>query len=173
MIRQALGRLTAALAALGAVAIAAIMVLTVVDVTRRATTDQSIQGVVEVAPLLLLAATALGLGYAEQTLVHVRTSMVTSRLPRLPRLVLRAVGQAAVSLVFTWVAWASLDRAVDAVQQQDVTPGFVALPTWPALVLVPLGFAFWVLHLVLRLADDVVALATGGDDPRTEQEVTA
>lgn len=170
MIRRVVERLTAGIAALGAVAIAGIMLLTVADVVRRTLTDKSIQGVVEVAPLLLLAAASLGFGYAEQTGVHVRTSMVTSRLPRAAALVVRAMGSLVSLLVLAWVAWEALDRAIGAVQNGDVTPGFVAFPTWPAQVLVPLGFALFAFHVGVRLVDDLRALRTGADYVQNEDE---
>jgi len=163
MVRKVVERLTAGVAALGALAIAAIMALTVADVVRRTLTDKSIQGVVEVAPLLLLSAAALGLGYAEQTRVHVRTSMVTSRLPRVVALTVRALGSLVSLLVLAWVAWESLHRAISAVENGDVTPGFVAYPTWPAQVLVPVGFTLFAIHVALRLFDDVNALRTGSE----------
>lgn len=161
MIRRVVERITAAIAALGAIAIAAIMVLTVADVVRRTLTDESIQGVVEVAPLLLLSAAALGMGYAEQTGIHVRTSMVTSRLPRAMALIFRAAGSLVSIAVLAWVAWESLDRAILAIENGDVTPGFVAFPTWPAQVLVPLGFALFAFHVGVRLVDDLKALRSG------------
>ena len=165
MTRRVLDGLSGAAAALGAVAVGAIMVLTVADVIRRSLTDRSIQGVVEVAPLLLLAATALGLGLAEGRRIHVRTSMVTSRIPLVPRLVVRATGSLVSAAVLAWVAWESLERALTSLSNDDVTPGFVALPIWPALVLVPLGYALFAAYVVLELLDDLHALRTGGPDP--------
>lgn len=170
MIRRVVERLTAAIAALGAIAIAAIMVLTVADVVRRTLTDESIQGVVEVAPLLLLSAAALGMGYAEQTRIHVRTSMVTSRLPNVLALVFRAAGSVVTVLVLAWVAWESLDRALLAIEHGDVTPGFVAFPTWPAQVLVPLGFALFAFHVGVRLAADLNALRSGAAYVESDDE---
>lgn len=166
MIRRVVERVTAGIAALGALAIAVIMVLTVADVIRRTLTDRSIQGVVEIAPLLLLSAAALGLGYAEQTKVHVRTSMVTSRLPRPVALIFRSFGSVVSLVVLGWVAWAALDRAIGAVQNGDVTPGFVAIPTWPAQVLVPLGFGLFAFHVGVRLVDDLKALRSGVEPSR-------
>lgn len=165
MTRRVLDAVSSFVAALGAVAVGAIMVLTVADVIRRALTDRSIQGVVEVAPLLLLAATALGLGLAEGRRIHVRTSMLTSRLPLLPRLIVRATGSLISMAVLAWIAWESLERAMTSLSNDDVTPGFVALPIWPALVLVPLGYALFAAYVVLEIVDDVQAIRTGGPDP--------
>lgn len=170
MIRLVVERLTAALAALGAVALAVMMMMTVADVVHRATTDRSIQGVVEVAPLLLLSAAALGLGYAEQTGVHVRTSMVTSRLPRTAALSFRAVGSLVSLLVLGWVAWEALSHAIQAIEHGDVTPGFVALPTWPAQLLVPIGFALFAFHVGVRFVEDLKALRSNGSEVESDVE---
>jgi len=171
MIRSVVERLTAVVAAIGALAIAAIMALTVADVIRRMLTDRSIQGVIEVAPLLLLAASALGMGYAEQIGVHVRTSMVTSRMPRVPALLFRSAGSLVSVIVLGWVAWESLNRAIAAIENHDVTPGFVAYPTWPAQVLVPLGFGLFALNVAFRLVDDLRALRTGEAFEEIEDEI--
>lgn len=167
---KSIQRLTGALSAVGAIAIAAIMVLTVADVARRSLTGQSITGVVEAAPLLLLAATALGLGYAEQTGVHVRTSMVTSRLPAVPARVFRAAGSVVGVLVLGWVTWESLLRAINSVRNADVTPGFVALPTWPVQILVPIGFALFMIHIGIRLIADINAIRSGNPEMITEDD---
>lgn len=158
--------LSGALAAIAAVALIILMLITVADVVRRALTDKSIEGAIEVAPMLLLGAVALGLGYAEQTLTHVRTSLVTSRIPRRARLVLRSIGGTVTTALLLWISWESLGRAITAIEEKDVTPGFVAIQTWPARVLVPLGFLLFALHVAFRLYDDVRALAGGGPDPR-------
>lgn len=158
--------LSGALAAIAAVALIILMLITVADVVRRAITDKSIEGAIEVAPMLLLGAVALGLGYAEQTLTHVRTSLVTSRIPLRARLVLRSLGGTVATALLLWISWESLGRAITAIEEKDVTPGFVAIQTWPARILVPLGFLLFALHVAFRLYDDVQALRTGGPDPR-------
>ncbi|MDO9407699.1 TRAP transporter small permease [Patulibacter sp.] len=165
-VRTLVRGLSGALAALAACALIILMAITVADVVRRAITDKSIEGAVEVAPLLLLGAVVLGLGYAEQTLTHVRTSLVTSRLPLRPRLAVRALGGVVVTALLLWITWESADRALVAIDENDVTPGFVAIHTWPARILVPLGFLLFALHVAFRLVDDLKALRAGGPDPR-------
>lgn len=164
--RTILRGLSGALAAIAAVALIILMLITVADVIRRALTDKSIEGAIEVAPLLLLGAVALGLGYAEQTMTHVRTSLVTSRIPLRARLILRSIGGTIATALLLWISWESVGRAITAIEDEDVTPGFVAIHTWPARVLVPLGFLLFALHVAFRLYDDLQALRTGGPDPR-------
>ncbi len=165
-VRTIVRGLSGVLAAVAAVALIILMLITVADVIRRALTDKSIEGAIEIAPLLLLGAVALGFGYAEQTLTHVRTSLVTSRIARKPRLIIRSVGGVAATSLLLWISWESLGRAITAIQEKDVTPGFVAIQSWPARVMVPIGFLLFALHVFFRLYDDVQALRTGSPDPR-------
>ena len=165
-VRTIVRGLSGALAAVAAVALIILMLITVADVVRRALTDKSIEGAIEVAPLLLLGAVALGLGYAEQTLTHVRTSLVTSRVGLKTRLILRSIGGTLVTALLLWFSWESFQRAITAIEENDVTPGFVAIHTWPARVLVPIGFLLFALHVFFRLYDDVQALRKGEPDPR-------
>lgn len=165
-VRTIVRGLSGLLAAIAAVALIILMLITVADVIRRAITDKSIEGAIEIAPLLLLGAVALGLGYAEQTLTHVRTSLVTTRIPLKPRLVLRSLGATICTALLLWFSWESLTRAITAIEEKDVTPGFVAIQTWPARILVPIGFLLFALHILFRLYDDLRALRTGGPDPR-------
>ncbi len=111
-------------------------------------------------------AEAFRAGYAEQTMTHVRTSLVTSRIPLKARLILRALGGTVCTLLLLWFSWESFTRALTAIEENDVTPGFVAIHTWPARILVPFGFLLFALHVFFRLYDDVKALASGGPDPR-------
>lgn len=165
-VRTIVRGLSGALAAVAAIALIILMLITVADVVRRALTDKSIEGAIEIAPLLLLGAVAMGLGYAEQVMTHVRTSLVTSRVGLKARLIIRSIGGTLATLLLLWFSWESLGRAITAIEEHDVTPGFVALQTWPARVLVPLGFLLFAAHVFFRLYDDVQALRTGGPDPR-------
>ena len=150
-------------AALAAVALIFLMMLTVVDVTRRALTDRAIAGGIELAPLVLLGAVVLGLGYAELTRTHVRTSLVTSRLPPRVRAGVRATTYALGVALLLWIAFLSADRALNAFRFGDSTPGFVGLPTWPARGLVPFGLTLFALELGLSMIDDVRRVR--GKDP--------
>ena len=80
-VRSLVSTVTGACAALAAVGLLGLMLLTVVDVIRRELTGDSIQGAVELSPLILLAAVVLGLGHGEMTKTHVRSTLVTARPP--------------------------------------------------------------------------------------------
>lgn len=155
LLRSVSDRISGFCGALAAILLICIMLMTVADVIRRALTDKSIAGVIEVAPLFLLGAVALGMGQAETVGTHVRTSLVTDRLPHRARSALRAVGYAVCIYVLLWMAKLSYERAIDAYDNNDTTAGFESIPTWPARALVPIGLALWALALFVRLLDDL------------------
>jgi TRAP-type C4-dicarboxylate transport system permease small subunit len=157
-VRNVIDRAAGACGALAALGLLVLMLLTVADVVRRAFTDQSIAGVVEVSPLILLGAVALGMGQGEISGAHVRTTLVTDRLrPRVAAGV-RVVGYAFCIVLLAWMAWLSADRAIDAYEMNDTTAGFESIPTWQARSLVPLGFVLFAAALAMRLADDLPRL---------------
>lgn len=154
-LRRVVSGISGACAALGALALVCLMLLTCVDVVRRKLTGESIAGVIELAPLLLLAAVALGLGHGEITGTHVRTTLVTGRLPARVRPVVRMTGYLVCIALLAWITNASFDRAVDAYDFNDTTAGFESLPTWQVRALVPVGFSLFALALALRFLDDL------------------
>lgn len=155
LVRRAVGTANSVCALLATTALVLLMLLTVADVAQRSATGQSIAGAVEIAPLILLAAVAFGLGNGEATGTHVRTSLVTDRLPSRIRAAVRTVGYAACFILLTWLTVLSFERAVEAFEYSDTTAGFQSIPTWPARAVVPIGFALWALTLLLRLVDDL------------------
>jgi len=170
LLRTVSERLSGFCGALAALLLIAIMAMTVADVVRRALTDKSIQGVIEVAPLLLLGAVALGLGQAETAGTHVRTSLVTDHLPHRLRSALRSVGYAASIYILLWMAKLSYERAIDAYDNNDTTAGFESIPTWPARALVPIGLALWALALFVRLLQDLRGVrGLTSEEPPSEQ----
>jgi TRAP-type C4-dicarboxylate transport system permease small subunit len=157
---------------MAAVLLLILMFGTVLDVLRRAATGRSLYGMIEVAPLLLLGAVMLGYGYAEYTRTHVRTSLVTSRMPLRVRFPLRGVMQVLAAVMMFWISWLTLQRGIDAFTGNDVTPGFVALPTWPSRALIPVGFLFFGLHLLRFGVQDLARWREGATvDPHEPEDL--
>jgi TRAP-type C4-dicarboxylate transport system permease small subunit len=157
-VRSLVEAVTGACAALAAVGLLGLMLLTVVDVIRREVTGRSIQGAIELAPLILLGAVVLGLGHGEMTKTHVRTTLVTARLPTRWRAGVRLVAYLICLALLVWWIDASFDRAVDAYNFGDATPGFVGIPTWHVRALVPIGLTLFAVALALRAYDEVQTL---------------
>lgn len=158
-VRRTIRAVSATLAALAAIGILAIMVATVADVTRRAATDQAVAGVVEFAPLVLVVAVVLGFSQAEATGTHVRTSLVTSRLPARASSGVRVIAFALVLALLAWMVWLTTGRAISSVEAEEMTSGFIGLPVWPARLAIPIGLAAFALEIALELADDLRVVA--------------
>jgi TRAP-type C4-dicarboxylate transport system permease small subunit len=171
LLRSFVTRVAGALGALAALGLLVLMLLTVADVVRRALTGQSINGVIEVSPLILLGAVALGLGQGEVSGTHVRTTLVTYRLKPAVRSVVRVAGYAICISLLVWMAWVSADRAIEAYDLGDTTPGFTSIATWPSRALVPVGFVMFALGLLLKALDDIRRLPgrSTGSTPMEEQ----
>ena len=157
-VRSLISTVTGACAALAAVGLLGLMLLTVIDVIRRELTGDSIQGAIELAPLILLGAVVLGLGHGEMTKSHVRSTLVTARLPERWRAAVRLTAYSICIALLIWWIDASFDRAVDAYNFGDATPGFVGIPTWQVRALVPVGFTLFAIALALRAYDEVRTL---------------
>lgn len=170
-VRSLVSTVTGACAALAAVGLLGLMLLTVVDVIRRELTGNSIQGAIELAPLILLGAVVLGLGHGEMTKTHVRTTLVTSHLPERVRAAVRLTAYLVILALMVWWIDASFDRAVDAYNFGDATPGFVGIPTWQVRSLVPIGLTLFAVALALRAYDEVQTLR-GADrlEPETQAD---
>jgi TRAP-type mannitol/chloroaromatic compound transport system permease small subunit len=168
-LKQALDLVCGVLAVIGAGIIALLMFATVTDVARRALTGNSIEGLVESAPLFLLAAVCLSLGYAESIGAHVRASLVTDRLPRKGRLLLRGSVVLVGALVVFWIGWESINKALEAYEGGETTVGITRVPTWPAKALVPIGFILFALQMLSRSMRDGYQLVTGRDDTLLEE----
>lgn len=169
LLRSSVTRVAGALGALAALGLLALMLLTVADVVRRALTDQSINGVIEVSPIILLGAVVLGLGQGEVTGTHVRTTLVTDRLKPRVRSAVRLVAYAFCIYLLFWMAWLSAERAIEAYELGDSTPGFTSIATWPGRALVPVGFVLFALGLLIKALDDLRALRARNAEPESQE----
>ena len=156
--RAVMNRVTQACAVVAACIYAGLMFLTVLDVVRRGMTGHSVEGLFEASPLLLLGATCLALAYAETTGIHVRTSLVTDRLPGHVTLVVRALGMFVGAVLMAWIGWEAVGKALEAYDTHEVTLGLRPIITWPAKALVPIGFVLLAIQLVFRVVDDLESL---------------
>jgi len=112
---------TRAMALVGAVALALLMVLvTVVDVVLRQA-GMAIPGAFELVTLGMRILVALAMPYAFWTGGHVAVEVFTDRLPVRLRAAIVAMGLGLAGLVMALLVWASWGRAVNAVRRGDFT----------------------------------------------------
>ncbi len=132
------------------------------DVIRRAITGRSIGGVLETSEVLLVFIVFLGLGYTQSTGAHVATSALTSRLQRVPRRVVQAIGLSFALIFLAWAIYATGTRAWDAFQIREYRFGLLQVPIWPGRIAVVVGLALWFLEV---LRDWILILFSGVEEP--------
>lgn len=137
-------------AELGAVATFGIMIGVVTDVIARSLGDGSVPGVVDVSETLLVAVVFFGLANAENKEVHVRMTLVTSRLNLRVRNLARCFSFAITSGYVGWLTWATYFRALDALQSGEYRFGLVRWPLWPARWVIVVGLALLLITTIAK-----------------------
>jgi TRAP-type C4-dicarboxylate transport system permease small subunit len=132
------------------------------DVIRRSITGRSIGGVLEASEVLLVFVVFLGLGYAQLTGAHVSTSVLTSRMPRLPRRVVQGIGLTVALVFLAWAIYATGFRAWDAYLIREYRFGLLQVPIWPGRIAVVIGFTLWFLEV---LRDWILVVIRGQEEP--------
>ena len=140
-----------ACAALGAVVMAALILLQVVDVIfRNATGASVVRGVTEYISVGVVLVVFLAIAHAEREGAHVRTPLLTSRLPHRVRVVLRGTALAVTALVVWSLALVTLGRALESFDTGEVASGIARVPVWPARFAVPIGAFLLGIELLAR-----------------------
>jgi TRAP-type C4-dicarboxylate transport system permease small subunit len=153
-----------ACAAVAAVIMAALILLQVVDVIfRNATGASVVRGVTEYISVGVVLVVFLAMAHAEREGAHVRTPLLTSRLPHRVRVVLRGTALAVAALVVWSLAVVTLGRALESFDTGEVASGIARVPVWPARFAVPLGAFLLGIELLAR----AVGLNDDGSDDDT------
>ncbi len=152
-----------ALAAVGAVVMAALILLQVLDVVfRNATGASVVRGVTEYISVGVVLVVFLAMAHAEREGVHVRTPILVSRLPHRLGVVLRGVALAVAALVVWALAYVTLGRALESFDTGEVFSGIARVPVWPARFAVPLG--------AFLLGVELLARAVGLNDDTSDDD---
>jgi TRAP-type mannitol/chloroaromatic compound transport system permease small subunit len=89
----------------------------------------------------------LALGRSEEVGAHVRTPLVTSKLPTRVAAVGRGIALLAAALVVLWLAWAAWQRGLVSFEHREETPGMTGVPVWPVRLMIPVGAVLLALEL--------------------------
>jgi TRAP-type mannitol/chloroaromatic compound transport system permease small subunit len=140
-----------ACATVAAVVMAILILVQVLDVIfRNATGASFVRGVTEYISIGMVLVVFLSIAYAEQVGAHVRTPILTSRLPRRVAVVLRGVALAITAVVVWSLAYVTLGRAIESFQDGEVFSGIARVTAWPARFAVPLGAFLLGVELLVR-----------------------
>ena len=149
---------------IAAVLMFAIMVIVAADVFMRYVFNRPFGWAYDLISLYLMAAVFfLVLSNAYLVGAHVSVDILQQTLSAKPYRVTELVTTAVSFIVFALITGAGWNRMVDSFEQGDVLAGAIPWPTWPALLLVPVGCGLLALRLLIAFAGHLASLVTGRD----------
>jgi TRAP-type C4-dicarboxylate transport system permease small subunit len=144
---------------------AAIMLLTVADVTARYFVHRPIAGAFELTEYVFLGATVLSFGYVELVRGHVQVRFALDWLNPESRRILTIINlllALAISLTFTWYSSkSSIESFVSAEFRQG---NIIDLPMWPARASLTLGFGMFCLALLANIISEWFRIEGSSED---------
>lgn len=168
------------LAALAALCIGAMMVLTAVDVVMRYALNQPLSWAYDLTMnYLLVASFFFGLSYTLRMNHHISVDFFARRLPKRVYHMGMALGCLGAMAIFAAVAWFGLRDTIHAFVNDEVIFGALIWPMWVSKAVVPIGMAPLALRCLHRAVghlafatDDVVQARLGLQlDQHSEVEV--
>jgi len=148
--------------AVAAVAFAAMMIVTVVDVVGRYALNSPLTWSFDlITAYLLVAGFFLAISATQANRQHINIDLIARSLPPRLRAALLAPAFATAVVFVLVIAWAGTAGFLDAWNKNLVMDGVIPWPRWPTYLLVALGAGL----LALRLTIDCLALvvtAAGG-----------
>ncbi|WP_296763080.1 TRAP transporter small permease subunit [Sediminimonas sp.] len=167
---RALLRLERAFALLSGLAVFGLMVLAVVSVGGRNFLDRPLPGYVDWIEQAMPLIAFMGVSYVKREGGHIRMDIVVGALRgRVLYAVelLTTLLVLALMVLLVWGSWAHFDRSFDwnaPLWSRDSSMD-IALPIWPAKLLVPVAFSVLCLRLCLQVWGFGRALVTGTSQP--------
>jgi TRAP-type C4-dicarboxylate transport system permease small subunit len=132
------------------VGILVLLLLTVLHVSGRELLGTGVPGAIEYSQIVLVAVVFAGMGGAEVRKAHVRTPLLTSRLPPRTADVARLLGIALVLCSLAWLIWLTLRAGLESAREGEYGVGTHRVPVWPARLVIPLGLTGLALEYVVN-----------------------
>ena len=167
---RAFHRLETWLALVSGIAVFVLMLLAVVSVAGRNFFNAPLPGYVDWIEQAMPLIAITGIAYVQRLGGHIRMDLVVGTLKGRALWIAEFAAIAlmlTVTLVLMWGAWAHFDRSFDLgapMFSRDSTMD-IALPIWPAKLVVPVAFAVLAVRFVLQLWGYGRAIATGSVAP--------
>ncbi len=169
-IDQGLYRVEAALALLCGLAVFSLMILAVISVGGRNFFNQPLPGYVDWIEQIMPFIAILGVAFVQRDGGHIRMDLFVGRLRGRALWVVEFIGVFLMLLLMsllTWGSWAHFERSFDFSSQlwsRDSSMD-IALPIWPAKLVVPLAFFVLCLRLLLQLVCYLSAIYNNPEKP--------
>lgn len=150
------------LAGFSSFALAAIMLIVVIDVSLRYAFNAPLTWGYDVISLYLVAAAFfLSLSDTLQQHGHIAVDILVPRLPRRLFHGLQSVGYALTGLVIMVIAWLGWQRLVEAYTNDETMAAIYPWPTWIAYTMLVLGCAVMAVRCLFRTAGHAASALSG------------
>jgi TRAP-type C4-dicarboxylate transport system permease small subunit len=136
--------------AVAVVALAGLVLVTVVDVAGRYLFNKPLFGAVEISEFLLVFVGFGGLAYAEQRRAHITVDFFITALPQRVQAWLDSMASLLGAVFWVIVAWRAIDHAVKIREAAEVSIN-LAIVTWPFYLAVAIGSILFALLLAGRV----------------------
>ena len=107
-------------------------------------------GYLEISELTISIFAFLGVAYAQKMDSHIRMELLVANLKGRIKWLVELISSIVSLLIVIILIYYSLLFAIDAYKIGDSTYDYL-YPTWPAKILVPTGFFFWALRLLIEI----------------------
>jgi TRAP-type C4-dicarboxylate transport system permease small subunit len=148
-----LGTITAAVSGLAYIPL---LLLTIFDVALRGFTGHDVGGAVELIQVALAGVVYLAMGSAEVTRTHVRTPILTNRLPDRAANIVRSLSQAIATLFIGFLTVEAFFEAFQSTAADEHVFALINVPIYPARFAIAVGLAFFAVIAGIRAFQTVV-----------------
>lgn len=134
-----------------AMAVATMMVLTVLEVFARALFKISVPGSYEYVSLMFVYLIYLGLGFSQRRDAHITVGIAYDYLPRRAKKIVQGLYLIVACLFFTALTWTSATSAWSAYVMGDTVLGVIEVKTWWARAGIPVGLGLFSTRFLIQL----------------------
>lgn len=147
----------------GAVALLIMLVITVADVIMSKLFDWPFPGATEVVTSVMPISVFAFLLTTQMENRQISIDMVVGRLGFRARTAMKFLGQGIGIYLFGLLTWLNVPMALYSIKIGEHTGGTVAVPMYPAKVIIPLACGLITIQLLIQFVRGLRAVATGRD----------
>lgn len=144
-----------------------LMLLTVYDVGNRKFGGAGIASIIAIVLLAMVVVVYFGMSGAEAAGVHVRTPLLTARLPPRIRRVVIAIGLGISVAVLLLICYATAIQAKDSYMNGEITDGVERYHVWPERLSIAVGLFVFAVRRLIKL----IKVIRGSDENLGREEV--
>lgn len=165
------------IAVIGQALLAAMVAVTFISVVGRTFFSHPLPDDVNFSELMMVAVIYLPLGYVQREGAHLEVTVLTERLPQAVQSFLVSVGLVLGIVMFSVATYFSAQAAYEAYSYGTTAyASTLGLLEWPVRALIPVGFAWWCIRMLIHLiapgtrparrSELDEALSAAGEQPR-------